>query len=177
MPDWPAAVQFPPRTITTESLSCGWGANNGGLGSFNTAAVWPAANRAIYESFSVETTITVTGMMLNVSVQSGNLDVGIYDINAARLVSKGSTAVAVAGPQLVDITDTELTPGVYFMAMCVDNVVASFNREGNTDIQTLRTCGVQEQAVGAVTLPNPATFANPSATYLPFLSLALKTVA
>jgi hypothetical protein len=85
------------------------------------------------------------------------------------LSSAGSTAVAVAGFQLVDITDVALKVGVYFLAMCVDNVTASFLRSSLTAV-VAQVCGVQQQAVGAVTLPNPATFANPASNYVPVLT-------
>ncbi len=157
-------------TITPASLITGVGQHGNPV--FSGAAIWPTANTAYYVAFYIDTTVTAYQMAIQVAVQSGNLDVGIYDSLGTRLVSKGSTAVAAAGIQVVDIADTTLTPGTYFMAMCCDNITASFRRWSTPDIQTLRCCGVQEQAVGAVTLPNPATFANPLVAYVPGLAIA-----
>lgn len=119
--------------------------------------------------FEVQATCTAFQIGFIVAVQSGNLDVGIYDIvGPNRLVSKGSTAVAAAGVQVVDITNTTLTPGAYFLAMCVDNTTASFNTYVLTAL-LYQAAGVQQQAVGAVTLPDPATFANPASAYCPLM--------
>ncbi len=133
-----------------------------------SSATWPAANRAIYAPVCVQQTVTVKKMALLVATQSGNLDVGIYSETGTRLVSSGSTAVAAAGLQSVDITDTTLSPGVYFLAMCVDNTTAAFTR-GIVPVVAQQIAGVQQQAVGAVTLPATATFANAASAYTPLL--------
>lgn len=127
--------------------------------------------------FQLGVALTAYQMALTVAVQSGNLDVGIYDANANRLVSAGSTAVGAAGMQIVDITDTLLVPGTYFAAMCVDNTTASFTRSTNPDVQTMRVCGLQQQAVGAVTLPSTATFATMGNAYYPALTVSFTAAA
>jgi hypothetical protein len=144
-----------------------------GIG-WSSGGTWPAANRALYLPFQVEAPITVTKIAVQVTVQSGNCDVGIYDYWAARLVSMGSTAVAAAGMQVFDIADTTLRPGYYWVAMNVDNTTAAFNR-ATPVAQSLRTLAVREQAVGAVALPNPATMANPSSAYIPWVAMAVRS--
>ncbi len=143
--------------------------------AFNSGAVWPAANRALYMPFLVEVPVTAYQMAFEVTTQSGNCDVGIYDELGNRLVSKGSTAVGAAGIQTLDITDTVLTPGLYYMAMNVDNITAAVTRLAPGLALHLQTVGMQQQAVGAVALPNPATFANPATAYLPALAVACKS--
>lgn len=135
----------------------------------NAGAVWPSANLAIYAPVMVDYPCTVYQMSIDVVTQSGNVDVGIYDELGNRLVSAGSTAVGAAGIQLFNITDTPLTPGVYWLAMCCDNITASFMRS-NVVQQLSRVCGCQQQAVGAVTLPNPATFAAMAQAYVPLIT-------
>lgn len=163
---------MPPRGVinshgSSSLLRC---AASGGASAGGT---WPAANRALYAPFIVEVAVTAYQMAFEVVTQSGNCDVGIYDELGNRLVSSGSTAVAVAGLQAIDITDTLLTPGVYYMAMNVDNTTASVMRSSSTPALLLRVLGAQQQAVGAVTLPDPAVFANPASAYFPSLSIAL----
>lgn len=114
--------------------------------------------------------MTVYKMGVVVAVQSGNLDVGIYSEKGSLLVSAGSTAVGAAGFQSFDVTDTPLNPGIYFLAMCVDNTTASFNRSNAVIAANMQACGVQQQAVGAVTLPSTATFANPASAYSPAIT-------
>lgn len=171
MSDWPAVVFGPPVVSTADARS-------GQLGGFlmarftSTAAAWPSANRALFMPVEVQSTCTAYQMCFEVGTQSGNLDVGIYDEQAKRLVSSGSTAVAAAGVQVVDITNTVLTPGVYFLAMSVDNTTATFRKAAIAPPQ-VQALGVQQQGLASVTLPDPATFANPLGTYVPLVSASV----
>lgn len=174
MSDFPGILQNPSRlTLGTMGATCGAADQAVLTGfSYSASAVWPAANRAIYVPVVVETTVTAYQMGTIITTTSGNLDVGIYDQQGARLVSMGSTAMAGSGTfQAFNIADTVLTPGVYYLAMCVDNTTASVPRM-SMQTEHLRANGVQQQAVGAVTLPNPATFANPASAYIPALMLS-----
>ncbi len=137
-------------------------------GRLSTSAVWPVANTAIYVPVSIPSIVTAYQISIQVATQSGNCDVGIYDEIGNRLVSSGSTLVGAAGIQLFNITDTVLVPGVYYLAMNCDNTTASFFRNGRAPQQTV-PYGLKQQAVGAVTLPNPATFAVTAQSYLPVL--------
>ena len=144
--------------------------------ALNAGGVWPAANRAIFLPFMVESAVTAYMMAIEVTVQSGNCDIGIYDVlGATRLVSTGSTAVGAVGIQTFDITDTLLLPGVYYAALNVDNITAAVARSTSVSALWLQSVGVQQQAVGAVTLPNPATLANPASAYLPNIAVGLKS--
>lgn len=143
-----------------------------------SSAIWTTANTALYVPITLEIPITVIRMGIHVGTQSGNCDVGIYDEKGNRIVSKGSTAVGAAGLQTFDMTASvsgtaspTLSPGTYFMAMNVDNVTAAFFRTSNS-AALCRISGVQQQAVGAVTLPATATFANPGGGYVPGMCIA-----
>src|SRR5262249_42739307 len=118
----------------------------------------------------IQQTVTVFQMSWQVGTQSGNYDIGIYDQAGNRLVSMGSTAVPVAGMAIANITDTTLKPGTYFLALNVDNVTATAFKSATVGGVTLQVCGVQQQAVGAVTLPATATFANPASAYIPVIN-------
>jgi len=179
MSDWPALLRSmeAPGTIgVAAGNSLVFDLANISGTVFTAGGVWPAANRAIYLPFMVEAAVTVYMLGFEVVTQSGNCDVGIYDAaTSGRLVSAGSTAVGAAGIQTVDLTDTLLYPGVYYAAMCVDNITASFTRASAVSALWQQSVGVQQQAVGAVTLPDPATFANPASAYIPYLAVALKS--
>lgn len=169
MPDWPGvALEVPHVNLSTTGPNSLAGQACASVALVGGVGVWPAANRAIYVPVQVDVPVTVVKMAFQVSVQSGNYDVGIYDEHANRLVSMGSTAMPAAGIAIADIADTVLMPGIYFLAMCVDNITASVARVAMTGT-VQQVCGVQQQAVGAVTLPDPATFANPASSYLPIL--------
>lgn len=178
MSDWPALLRSmeAPGTITPASgNSLLFDPLNISATSLAVGGVWPAANRAIFLPFMVEAAVTAYMMAIEVTVQSGNCDIGIYDVlGVDRLVSTGSTAVGAAGIQTFNITDTLLLPGVYWAALCIDNITAAVTRSSSISAIWLQSVGVQQQAVGAVTLPDPATLANPAAAYLPNIAVGLK---
>lgn len=176
MPDFPGiAFQIPHGNISTFSESAMTGQAAITMNVTANAATWPATNRALYIPVQIDVPVTIVSIAFLVGTQSGNCDVGIYDEHGNRIVSKGSTAVGAAGVQNIDITDTALNPGTYFLAMCVDNTVAAFTAATLLGV-VAQTCGMQQQAVGAVTLPDPATFANPVSSYLPLLVAVLAAV-
>jgi hypothetical protein len=98
-----------------------------GAAPFNTVFA-PVANEAYLIPFWVPTPINVSSMFLNITTSSGNLDVGIYDKNGNRVVSKGSTASPGTGRQELTFTQTLLVPrlGPYFAAVAVNNGTIRF---------------------------------------------------
>jgi len=170
MSDWQGNVLYQQTLSVSDNHSGGAAADMNESGAaLSVGTVWPTANLVIYVPVVVLAPITAYQMGIRVVTQSGNLDIGIYDEMGNRLVSAGSTAVAVAGVQAVNITDTPLTPGVYFLALCIDNTTASVGSTGVPTALQLQTFGIQQQALGSVTLPNPATFANPANAYVPMI--------
>jgi hypothetical protein len=104
----------------------------------------------------------------NGTVVSGNIDLGIYDANGGRLVSAGSTAQAgTTAAQVIDITDTLLTPGVYYLAQSADNITATVHGS-NLGNQVLAACGVV-QMLSAFPLPTTATFAGLTVSRAPVI--------
>jgi len=79
-------------------------------------------NKARFHAFEIYETVTVKRIYVaNGNSVTGNVDVGIYNENQVRLVSSGSTARSGPnGIQVIDIADTVLTPGRYFMAVVSD---------------------------------------------------------
>ena len=136
----------------------------------SAGGVWPAVNRAIYCPILVEDPVTVKQLVVWPTVQSGNFDIGIYTETGKRVISKGSTAVGAANTmQPVDITDTPLTPGFYYLGMSCDNTTAAFQRSNNGDADMMTVFGVQNQALGAVTLPDPWVPINAQNAYVPLI--------
>lgn len=148
------------------------------VGTGFAGAAWPAANRAFFVPFATARYITVKQMAWqNGSTVSGNLDVGIYDIDGNQLVHSGSVAQSgISAAQIADITDTALDPGQYFMAMAVDNTTGLYFRVSNADAQLLQVFGMQQMDT-AFPLPSTATFANPATAYLPQLVMLLNATA
>lgn len=139
-------------------------------------AVWPAANRAIYIPFTVANIFTAQTMGLaNGNAVSGNVDVGIYDGQGHRLVSAGSTAQAGTSViQAFDIADTILLPGLYYLAVALDNgtgkTMACMDALPNP-----RAYGILSQST-AFALPASATFAAAQDAYIPLVTVNNRTV-
>ena len=137
------------------------------------AGTWPSANRAIYTPITIEAPVTAYHMGFEVVTQSGNVDVGLYDLNGVLLISSGTTAVGATGFQGINITDTPLNPGIYFMAMAVDNTTASLRRYATAiTLGSLSVQGIQDEDTAFV-LPATATMSAMGAQYIPMLYVSL----
>jgi hypothetical protein len=146
------------RLITSQNhrYGVGW-AMNIDLTSF-ASATWSGSGRAVYVPFRSDRSLVVTRMFwANGGTVTGNADVGIYNGSLTRLVSSGSTAQSGATTlQYVDITDTVLTPGSYYLAFVADG--STFLRH-NAAVRHYQSAGIVEEAAA---LPLPAT-ATPTA--------------
>lgn len=145
--------------------------------SFATAAVWPAANRAIAFAFYAPCNFTVVdAWCFNGATINGNIDIGIYDSSFVRVVSTGSIAHAGASAiQTVALTDTKLYGGSnYWMAMASDSASATFFRDTSTATSLSRT-GAWQQANGSVVLVDPATPATVASAYIPLFGFTTET--
>jgi len=139
------------------------------------AAAWPAANLVIFVPFYVPEPVTVTKLFAAIGVASGNIDLGIYAEDGTRLVSKGTTAAAGATDlQVLDVTDTVLARGTYYMAMVCDTVTTLTVLSVAPAAGILQAFGLLEQA--GITMPlstgaSPATFAKYTRAYLPMMGV------
>ena len=145
-----------------------------------TSTAWTTANRAVFIPFYVEMPTTVYQIAVeNGGTLGGNLDVGVYDVTGVRLVSSGTTAQAgISVIQKLNVTDTLLNPGTYFMAMSTDSTTATYIGTGawSGAGEWWRSFGVQEQLTAFV-LPATATFANPASTTTTLPNITLSAVA
>lgn len=130
-----------------------------------------ATNQAVYVPFCVQRPMTVLQMWcINGATVNGNIDAGIYDTGKNRLVSLGATAQAgTTAIQQLNITDTFLLPGVYYMALAWSSATATFWSGFESFSGHMRTSGVLSQAVG--TLPNPAVWVANTLDHLPIFGI------
>jgi hypothetical protein len=137
-----------------------------------TSQAWPAANRAILIPFRLPMPVTVFRMITGCgAVGGGNFDTGIYDMFGNLRVSSGSTAQVAATKVAVNVTDTLLGEGVYYMALSVDGTA---NMSANaTNLQLLKLLGVR-QASSAFTLTSTITFETAASAYVPMLGIEVK---
>lgn len=136
----------------------------------SASGAWPAANTAIFIPFSLTELMTALKITYLINAASGNVDAGIYSLGGTRIVSKGSTAAAGSGVwTTLDITDTILGPGTYYLAFAADNGTITLFR-GRASTVPSALIGVAEMA-SAFPLPATVTLATPSADYFPDVML------
>lgn len=141
------------------------------------SAIWPAANRAYFVPFKIYTPVTMVKMfVMNGVAVSGNFDIGIYDEAFTRLVSSGSTAQSgTTTLQVVDITDTLLGVGLFYMALVFDNNTAQVNRRNGPGFASLKGFGQFQQST-AFPLPTPATPASLTTSFLPLFGCTTEPI-
>lgn len=148
------------------------------MGASIGSLAWPVANKAYSIPFFVYSPITIAKMfILNGSAVSGNVDVGIYEgKGVAKIVSSGSTAQSGTNViQEFDITDTLLNPGIYFMALSIDNTTATIQGWGISSVIG-RSVGIHEKS-SSFPLPSTLGFTQLSGTTrIPFIGLSQRPV-
>lgn len=141
----------------------------------STAAVWPAAGLVIYVPFVVPEPMLVTKLWYSPGVASGNIDLAINDESGNILVSAGTTAAAGSATVTpIDVTDTVIQRGRYYMAMVADTGATLTINRAAPAAGILQSFGLLQQA--SVTLPlstgaSPATFAKYTQAYVPLFGL------
>ncbi len=142
-------------------------------GSVPASTAWPAANRAILIPFRLPKPATVYKITIGAgATAAGNFDVGIYDASGNRIVSGGTTAKGDSTEQTIDITDTLLGQGLYYMAMSADgtnNYIASTN-----NVFIWKLMGVR-QASSAFVLPATVTFETLATAFVPMINLRFRS--
>jgi hypothetical protein len=162
MGNWPFTLNIPGPLPTIDQRH--WNALGGPfynrVGGNSTS---PVAATAYMYPFRLSEPVVVTKLYWLNGTASGNLDVGIYDHAGRRLVSIGSTAQSGTGAiQIVDVTDTEIGPGLFYMALVKETTGGSVS-VFNLAVSIQRAMGCV-QASSAFPLPDTVTFealANP----------------
>ena len=138
MADWPHGRLMPTTTITPwseESL----GQLYGNAGAPASQAY--AQNRSVFFPFRLAVHRTAVKLFLvNGATINGNIDVGIYTSEFQRIVSAGSTAQSGANAiQEFDITDTDLSPGLYYLGFSGNSATGTVFTLLPTDELSLHT--------------------------------------
>lgn len=126
----------------------------------HSSLAWPSANRALFVPFFFPATITVKRLWVATGTTGGtdNRSIGIYREDGTQIVVSANTLAGTASQvQFIDITDTTLPPGSYYVAMSQNGTTATYFRQpGGLELE--RTMGVLQMAA-AYPLPATATFA------------------
>lgn len=176
MPDFPVIRNVDPIVISSATPQ-GYGTYMAGIGLGISSVAWAVASKAIFTPVSIFNTVKIVKLFnINGAAVSGNIDVGIYDRGGARIVSSGSTAQAgTVSTQEYDIADTVLNPGLYYLALALDNITGAI-QGWNPSAALMRCVGVHEMT-SAFPLPATATFATLSGTIrIPFIGATRRTL-
>lgn len=158
-----------------------WSQQSIGTGLYQCAltgggtSAWPAAGLVVYVPFTVPEPFTITKLVWGIGAAAGNLDAGVYAEGGTLLVSAGSTAAAgTNAQQVVDVTDTTVARGRYYMALVADTVTTLTVYRAAPAAGIAQSFGLLEQA--SVTLPlstgaSPATFAQYTRAFIPYFGV------
>ena len=155
MSDWPQATAISePRIVSALSVDTEPGRAAVG---YTPASFTQTANRVTYVPFYVPVPQTVSGMgWVNGSVISGTVHGGIYSFLGKTLIVSGSVAQAGASvAQTLDLTDTPVEPGWYWMAVGISAAGSFISSTTGSGGASAGAHGVCYQDA-AVPLPNPA---------------------
>ena len=154
-----------------------WSAQSLGVALFTSGQAPPTsqnfvtANLAVFIPFGVSEAVTITKIFWgNGSTVAGNIDAGIYNPAGTRLVSSGTTLQAgTQSAQVVDVTDTALPRGIYYLALASDTSGAT-----QKVYAVVPAAGIPQslgllQMAAAFVLPSSATFAAYTSAFIPLV--------
>jgi hypothetical protein len=174
--DWPSTPNLPDPLVTISPLAvCSLAGQ--AAGSFTIGAVaYPGANTAFFVPFRLSRAVLFKLLFAwNGAAVSGNIDVGIYSRDGTRLVSSGSTAQAGTSViQTFDVTDTLIGPGVFYLAIAMDNGTGQITRFV-PGLAVGRLLGMAQMAT-AFPLPATATLAVFTTNFAPIIGATTRTV-
>lgn len=139
------------------------------------AAVWPAANRAIYMRFATSINTPIRYINWRCDVQSGNVQLGIVSLAATaftaytRIVHTGVIACPTAGDIRTDLGTTLLAPGTYAAFLWADNTTFQARNSSNSGIGAVRACGIESSLATGVTATGTVTWSTA------YVTLSLET--
>lgn len=167
--------------LGSQIFSCGPQFSAGASAQIGAGA-WPTANKAIAMSFRISQSLTVIqlGWWNGSGTMTDSVDIGIFTSEFARLVSGGGTARSGSSSiQFVDVAETVLGPGSYYLAMS-NNGTTSNNTEyldAGLSVSWVGAMGGLDSADDLYPLPDPLTnMTTPSVfTRMPPMFIATRT--
>lgn len=153
----------------------GWGVKRDSVSTSNPGSgSYEAANRGIWSPVLVPVQCTIrrfwwaNGSSVSASY---NIEAGIYTDDGhkpkTKIITTGSTAQGTATEvQFVDVTDTVLTPGMYWLYLSVSTTSATVFRVSVGGFIHQELVGFQQSSVGPGSAPATATPVQATGGYL-----------
>lgn len=177
----PAVLVGPPPIISSYGFLSVGPENLNVASTAAASAVFPVAKRVVYVPVYLGQAMTLTKIwwLNGATVGTNNVDCGIYNAAAglptSKVIASGSTLSANANVvQSVDVADTFLAPGMYFLAITLDGTTATLYRT-NPNLPFEKVFGMCQETTGSFGLPTTATPIATSTAYLPVFGFATVT--
>lgn len=145
-------------------------------GSTSSTTNWFSANSGLFVPFNIERPVLVKRMfVMNGNVLSGSVDAGIFTMGGGKIIANGGTVQAGASLiQFLDVTDTILAPGAYYMGCSLNNTT------GRIKVYSLsgRYFGHlgAYQAPSVYPLPINVTYASLASLVVPLMGIELEGI-
>jgi hypothetical protein len=153
----PARGQWADHRHSIDPIRDGW---LGAQTSWSSTNAWGTQYRAIYVPVRVVRRVVVRQLgWVSGPTAAGNCDVGIYDSTGTRIVATGSqTNTSASITRVVDITDTTIGPGCYYLGLNNDTTTDTFLSYPITAPEAAAR-GLLSETLGSLALPSTASWA------------------
>lgn len=137
------------------------GVHNLVLSNSFASAAFPAANLGVFFPITLRYSVLLQQFFwYNGSTATGNIDIGIYTEDGTKIISSGNTGqTGTSVLQLVNVTDTQLGVGNYYLALASSSASSTFFSTTQSGARFAQSLGIYQQA-SASPLPATATFAS-----------------
>lgn len=179
--EWPDHVgSSRERIIHMGSPEFGLG-NLAKLGGASGSQTWSSANKPVGVPFRVFKGMTVYQLAWRngSGTMTDSMDVGVYDAAFNRKVSGGGTARAgISSIQWVDVTDTFLPVGKYYLVGASNGVTANNAASVIASLSAVMLAGLgcQDSATNSYPLPDPLVGMAAAATFtfVPWMAIGAR---
>jgi len=179
--DWPVPITPTMPMIfswSSEALGCLMSTLASSQITSEVSTSYPAANRILYIPFSLGRTVVVAQMFVYNGAFTGgpNINLGIYSQSGTRLVETGTTAqTGTSSLQVIDITDTTIGPGSFYLAVIATATTANMFMINFTNAEFARAAGLFQEAGTGSTLPTTATFSSTTSSVVPMFGFTTRS--
>jgi hypothetical protein len=135
---------------------------------------------AVFCPILLERAVVVTKLAVGAGVTAaGNFKVGIFDVSGNNIVASAATAKGSSVEHIIDITDTAIGPGRYYLGMAADgtNNYAMYTPAGTSPVplQKSRVLGTLEAASAYSSFTSAQTMVTRTTVAIPAIAAYLRS--
>lgn len=154
----------------------------GVAGALSASGAWPSANKAFGLPFRISSSMTVNklGWFNGSGTMTDSCDVGIYTPTFVKVISSGGTARSgLSAWQWVDVSDTVVAAGIYFLVTSNNGTTANNARflTAALTVGAMDLIGGKDSADALYPLPDPLTNMTTPTTFtrVPVMGISVRT--